>query len=132
MRKALSAGLLVVLLAGCGTPAPISSGTAPVESPSVPPETTVRALDPHSRQLLDRARSAGEQTVIVLVLAKPGAAAEAVRALTGLGAKVLSSNGPTGSLRAEVPTAVVAQVASLPLVTSVQLDEDIKREEPTP
>jgi predicted small lipoprotein YifL len=129
MREALAAVLLVTLLAGCGAQAPVQA--PPVrsqtsESPVAP------SLDPHSRQLLDQAKSAGRQKVTVVVLAAPEATGDTGRALTALGANVLSANAPTGSLRAEVPTDAVARVAALPSVTAVQLDEDIKREEPTP
>jgi predicted small lipoprotein YifL len=126
MRRTFAAMVLVTLLAGCGS-------TPPVQAPPTPTETTVvPALDPQSRKVLSEAKAAGKQTVTALVLTKPGTTADAERALTGTGAKILSANGPTGSLRAEVPTDAVAQVMALPWVAAVQLDQDIKRDEPTP
>jgi predicted small lipoprotein YifL len=129
MRETLAAVLLVTLLAGCGAQAPVQAPPAPTPTSE---KSVAPSLDPHSRQLLDQARAAGKQKVTVLVLATPEAVAGTERALRALGANVLSVNGPTGSLRAEVPTDAVAQVSALPSVTAVQLDEDIKREEPTP
>jgi len=77
-------------------------------------------------------RKALAAVVLGIVLAAPGSTADVERALDGLGVKVLSSDAPTGSLRVEAPIAAVPDLAALPSVTAVQLDEDIKREEPTP
>ncbi|HEV7975645.1 hypothetical protein [Amycolatopsis sp.] len=133
MRKALAAVGLGIVLAGCGAQAP---GQAPGQAPSVPTQTSEKpvapSLDTQSRRLLDQARSAGKEKVTALVLAAPGTTADLERALDGLGVKVLSADAPTGSLRVEAPIAAVTEVAALPSVTAVQLDEDIKREEPTP
>jgi len=129
MRKALAAVVLGIVLAGCGA-------QAPGQAPSVPTQTSEKpvapSLDTQSQRLLDQARRAGKDKVTALVLAAPGSTADVERALDGLGVKVLSSDAPTGSLRVEAPIAAVPDLAALPSVTAVQLDEDIKREEPTP
>jgi hypothetical protein len=65
-------------------------------------------------------------------MTKPGAGDQALRDGSAFGAKVLSSDEPTGSLRAEIPTDAVDKLATLPAIQSVQLDEDIQRFEPTP
>jgi len=126
MRKALSAVLLAVLLAGCGSPTPVAVPPIPTTELPVP------SLDPQSVKALNEAKAAGKQTVSALVLAKPKAAAAAERELTGLGVKVLSSDVPTGSLRVEIPTDAVTKVPGLPSVAAVQLDRDVKRDDPTP
>jgi hypothetical protein len=129
MRKALAAVVLGLVLAGCGAPAP---GQAPAVPPQTSEKTVAPSLDIQSRRLLDQAKRAGKDKVTALVLAVPGATADVERALDGLGVKVLSADAPTGSLRVEAPVGAVPELAALPSVTAVQLDEDIKREEPTP
>jgi predicted small lipoprotein YifL len=129
MRKALTAVVLGITLAGCGA-------QAPVQAPPGPPQTSEKlvapSLDTQSRRLLDQAKRAGKDKVTALVLAAPGATGDVERALGALGVKVLSADAPTGSLRVEAPVTAVPGLAALPSVTAVQLDEDIKREEPTP
>jgi hypothetical protein len=132
MRTAFATIVLVTLLAGCGSAAPVQAPpSTPVPTPTET-KTVVPSLDPQSVKVLNEAKAAGKPTVTALVLAKPRAGADAERALTALGAKVLSSDGPTGSLRAEIPIGAVAQIPALPSVAAVQLDQDVKRDEPTP
>lgn len=126
MRRAFAAVALGLVLAGC-------AAQAPVQAPPQSSEKTVApSLDTQSRRLLDQAKRAGKDKVSALVLAAPGATADVERALEALGVKVVSADAPTGSLRVEAPVAAVPELAALPSVTAVQLDEDIKREEPTP
>jgi hypothetical protein len=126
MRKALAAVAFGLVLAGCAAQAPVQ---APPQSSE---KTLAPSLDTQSRRLLDQARQAGKDKVTALVLAAPGTTADVERALEALGVKIVSADAPTGSLRVEAPVAAVPDLAALPSVTAVQLDQDVQREEPTP
>jgi hypothetical protein len=134
MRTALVGAVAVAVLAGCGTGgAPDDSAVAapPAASP-FRSELAMPALDAHSKQLLGQALADGGSTVSVLVLVRPGAVEEVRRLVTDRQGEVLSADEQTGSLRARLPSPSVADLTSARSVTAVQVEEDIKREEPTP
>ncbi|WP_199431462.1 hypothetical protein [Qaidamihabitans albus] len=85
-------------------------------------------MDARSRRLLARARARGTEAVPVLILAPTSMAA----AVTALGGRVDSEDERTGYLRAELPVAAVDELAARRDVESVQVLEDVIRDDPAP
>jgi Subtilase family len=84
------------------------------------------------RALLAQAVVNGDATVTLLVAARAGTEAQVASGITGLGGTIGYREDEVGYLRAEVPTANAAQVASISGVDAVDVDEIIPLDDPRP
>ena len=89
-------------------------------------------LSKRDRQLLAVAKANGEESVTLLVAARPGAAKQVVSGLQGLGGVVQYRDDALGYIRATVPTATADSVASLAGVQAVDVDDVIVLDDPRP
>lgn len=124
--RAVAVLAVAVALGGCG---------APVVQPTAPTTTTTTAqhvLTDHNRELLDKARQQGRQTVVLIITTDPARTKEAADAVTKLGVTVHATDPSVGYLRATAPVGEVGQVAGLPSVQKVDVDEELSNADPTP
>ncbi len=89
-------------------------------------------LSKQDRVRLAQARAAGEQSVTVLIAARPDAARAVAGALGRMGAAVRYRDDGLGYLRAVVPTSAVEGVRALAGVQAVEIDETIPLPDPRP
>jgi hypothetical protein len=110
---------------GATTSAAQPPGTAP---PVVQPPT----LAPRAKELIDAAKQARQESVVLTISAAPGRTDAVAQALRDLGATVESADATVGYLRASVPIAVAAQAATLAGVSRADVEEPIGFPDPTP
>lgn len=108
----------------------VVSAAVPITVSAVKP--TEPKLGLHDEQLLAKARVEGRATVTILVAAKGGAARQAEAAITSAGGTIRFRDAALGYIRADVPTANVAAVASNASVQAVDLDEVVPLPDPAP
>jgi hypothetical protein len=122
--RAVAVLVVAVVLGGCG---------APAVQPTVPTTTTAQhVLTDHNRELLDKARQQGRRTVVLIISTDPARTKEAADAVTKLGVTVHATDPSVGYLRATAPVGEVGQVAGLPSVRKVDVDEELSNADPTP
>ena len=86
----------------------------------------------NDRHLLAAARSRGDESVSVLIVAAPGASSSVVSALARLGGSVRYRDDDLGYLRVQVPTDRVEAVTRLAGIETVNLDEVLQIPNPRP
>lgn len=137
-RQRVRGGLVLIMcagvLAGCGTrevgTAP-AGGTTLSTAPSVvqaPPPT----LAPRAKELIDAAKQARLESVVLTISTVQGETDTTARALRDLGATVESTDATVGYIRASVPIDVAAQATTLKGISRVDVEEPIGVPDPTP
>ncbi|MBT2439209.1 S8 family serine peptidase [Streptomyces sp. ISL-36] len=135
-RIAAAAGLVTALIA---------AGAAPVLAADEPATTTppVKSADSADKlgatdaQRLSEAEAAGEQNVTILVATAPGATEQVAGQLDAVqGASVGRQDDKLGYVRATIPTgkadAAIKAATKLTSVQSIDLQAEIKLDDPTP
>lgn len=121
-RARLAAGLFVVL-AVCLLVATAASGQTP---------TGPSKLGKHDRELIAKARAAGESTVTLLIAAREGQNAAAIAGLEGAGGKVQYRDDEVSYVRVSLPIDNTQSVESIDAIQSADVDELIPLPDPTP
>ncbi len=116
------------------TPAETPAEPSPTsQSPAArPPAPQPPTLAPRARELIDEAKRARRDTVVLTVSTVPGETGATARALRDLGATVESTDATVGYIRATVPIAVAAQAATLAGISRADVEEPIGVPDPTP
>lgn len=111
-----------------GRSAPVQpTTTASRQADAVPP-----ALSPRAKELIDQAKQARQESVVLTISTAAGRAESTAQALRDLGATVESVDATVGYVRASVPVAVAAQAATLDGVSRADVEEEIGFPDPTP
>ncbi|MFL6141082.1 MAG: S8 family serine peptidase [Labedaea sp.] len=113
------------------------AGAALVASPPAAtadpvPDDAAPSVGKHDEQLLAEARQRGQRTVKVLVATKPGTAAQGVDQLLNAGAKVEYRADAVNYARVEVSVDQVKELAKLPAVRAIDVDETVPIDDPRP
>lgn len=112
------------------TPGVTPSATQPPGT--APPVVQPPSLAPRAKELIDAAKQARQESVVLTISAAPGSTDAVAQALRDLGATVESADATVGYLRASVPIAVAAQAATLAGVSRADVEEPIGFPDPTP
>lgn len=119
-------------MSGCASPAEVgvvppapSAGAAAV--PTVAP-----TLAPRAKELIEAARQARQESVVLTISTVQGETDATAEALRALGATVESTDTTVGYIRARVPVAVAARAATLAGVSRADVDEPVGFPDPTP
>jgi hypothetical protein len=105
---------------------PATAGADPATLPKVPDIGT--ELGKQDRDMLAKARREGKSTVEIMVMGDQGV----VDDLKAAGAKIHYRADELGYVRAEVPIGAVDRMAKLPGVDALDVDREIKLDEPRP
>ena len=142
-----SAVVLILGLAvagGCGrAAAPLSvSASAPavtttssdarVSTTGQPSNPETPTLAPRTKELIDMAKQARQDAVVLTISTVQGETEATAQALRDLGATVESTDATVGYIRASVPVDVAAQAATLKGVSRADVEEPIGFPDPTP
>ncbi|HWM05666.1 MAG TPA: S8 family serine peptidase, partial [Actinophytocola sp.] len=122
LAAAFTAAVVGVSLAAL----PATAGAEPAAPPKVPDMGT--ELGKKDRDLVAQARKEGKSTVEVQVMADQGV----VDQFTAAGAEINYRADKLGYIRAEVPVDAVEKMASLPGVEALNVDREIKLDDPRP
>ncbi|GAB3454581.1 S8 family serine peptidase [Actinophytocola sediminis] len=122
----LAAALLAAAVGVSLAALPATAGADPADLPTVPDLGTL--LGKQDRDLIAQARQDGEDTVEIMVMGDRGV----VDKLTAAGAEIRYRADELGYVRAEVPVAEVDRMAKIPGVDALDVDREIKLEEPKP
>jgi hypothetical protein len=115
------------------TTAPPGATASATQPPSTaPPVVQPPTLAPRAKELIDAAKQARQESVVLTISAAPGRTDAVAQALRDLGATVESADATVGYLRASVPIAVAAQAATLAGVSRADVEEPIGIPDPTP
>jgi hypothetical protein len=130
-RRGLGAAFTAAVVGLSLTALPSTASAAPPAAPQAP-GAGADLLGKQDQELIADALKAGEKTVDVLVLAKPGQEQASVDQLEAAGAKIKYRADELGYVRAEVPTNNVAKFAKLSAVIALDLDREYDFGEPKP
>jgi hypothetical protein len=97
-----------------------------------PPIAQGPTLAPRTKELIEAAKRARQESVVLTISVVPGQTDTIAQALRDLGATVESTDPTVGYIRAGVPTAVAAQAATLAGVSRADVEEPIGVPDPTP
>jgi subtilisin family serine protease len=125
-----ASGLVVGSVTLGAGPAP-ALGAPPAE-PNMPKDAAAETLGSHDMELLARAESKGEASVVLIVATDKGKTADVAAGLRKLGGSVAKQVDKVGYVRARVPTSAVIKAAKLGGVAAVDLNETIKLPDPQP
>ncbi|MGL5930270.1 MAG: S8 family serine peptidase, partial [Dermatophilaceae bacterium] len=127
----------------------VPTGTAPTPASAASSDRSVRAgvtvagsdpvkpvrgtdrLGQRDRELLATAKRTGARRVTMLVATHRGRTEDVTAAVRGQGGTVVTRNDRVGYVRASVPTARVERVAGAARVLAVDLDEPLRRPDPS-
>ncbi|MEU7037523.1 S8 family serine peptidase [Streptomyces sp. NPDC046237] len=134
-RIAAAAGLVTALIAAGA--APVLAADDPATTPPVKSSDSADKLGPTDAQRLTEAEATGEKNVTILVATAPGATEQVAGQLDAVqGASVGKRNDKLGYVRATVPTAkaeaAITAATKLSSVQSIDLQAEIKLDDPTP
>ncbi|MFD0143203.1 MULTISPECIES: S8 family serine peptidase [unclassified Streptomyces] len=134
-RIAAAAGLVTALIAAGA--APVLAAEDPATTPPVKSADSADKLGPTDAQRLTEAEAAGEKNVTILVATAPGSTEQVAGQLDAVqGASVGKQNDKLGYVRATLPTAkaeaAIAAATKLSSVQSIDLQAEIKLDDPTP
>ncbi|MET9955605.1 S8 family serine peptidase [Streptomyces sp. NPDC006339] len=134
-RIAAAAGLVTALVATGA--APVLAAEDPAATSPVKAADSADKLGPTDAQRLDAAEAAGEKHVTVLVATAPGATEQVAGQLDAVpGAFVGKQDDKLGYVRATLPTgkadAAIKAAGKLSSVQSIDLQAEIKLDDPTP
>ena len=101
-------------------------------SASRPADVVPPVLSPRAKELIDLAKQARRESVVLTISTVSGQAEATAQALRDLGATVESVDAAVGYVRASVPVAVAAQAATLDGVSRADVEEEIGFPDPTP
>lgn len=144
-----SAVVLILGLAvagGCGRAAAPLSVSASASAPTVtttssdarvsttgqPSNPETPTLAPRTKELIDMAKQARQDAVVLTISTVQGETEATAQALRDLGATVESTDATVGYIRASVPVDVAAQAATLKGVSRADVEEPIGFPDPTP
>jgi hypothetical protein len=106
--------------------------TASADPTAQAPDAGTAVLGKQDQQLIADAKRAGKTTVDVLILAKKGETAEAIRQLTDAGADIQYRADEVGYVRAQVPVDNVEKFAKLSALATIDVDREYRFSEPRP
>ncbi|MEU7111992.1 S8 family serine peptidase [Streptomyces sp. NPDC046182] len=134
-RIAAAAGLVTALIAAGA--APVLAADDPATTPPVKSSDSADKLGPTDAQRLTEAEATGEKNVTILVATAPGATEQVAGQLDAVqGASIGKRNDKLGYVRATVPTAkaeaAITAATKLSSVQSIDLQAEIKLDDPTP
>ncbi|MFE5484480.1 S8 family serine peptidase [Streptomyces sp. NPDC056527] len=134
-RIAAAAGLVTALIAAGA--APVLAADDPATTPPVKSADSADKLGPTDAQRLTEAEATGEKNVTILVATAPGATEQVAGQLDAVqGASVGRQDDKLGYVRATIPTAkaeaAIAAATKLSSVQSIDLQAEIKLDDPTP
>ncbi|MFJ8665300.1 S8 family serine peptidase [Streptomyces sp. NPDC093600] len=134
-RIAAAAGLVTALIAAGA--APVLAADDPAATPPVKSSDSADKLGATDAQRLSEAEATGEKNVTLLVATAPGATEQVAGQLDAVqGASVGKREDGLGYVRATVPTAkaeaAIQAAAKLSSVQSIDLQAEIKLDDPTP
>ncbi|MFD9034210.1 S8 family serine peptidase [Streptomyces sp. NPDC059567] len=134
-RIAAAAGLVTALIAAGA--APVLAADDPATTPPVKSADSADKLGPTDAQRLTEAEATGEQNVTILVATAPGATEQVAGQLDAVqGASVGRQDDKLGYVRATIPTAkaeaAITAATKLSSVQSIDLQAEIKLDDPTP
>ncbi|MCT4352654.1 S8 family serine peptidase [Streptomyces sp. Je 1-79] len=134
-RIAAAAGLVTALIAAGA--APVLAADDPATTPPVKSAGSADKLGPTDAQRLTEAEATGEKNVTILVATAPGATEQVAGQLDAVqGASVGRQNDKLGYVRATIPTAkaeaAITAATKLSSVQSIDLQAEIKLDDPTP
>ncbi len=84
------------------------------------------------RELLASAEAQGQQTITLLVMAKPGRGAAAATAIAAKGGTIRFQDNPLGYIRVVAPIGQAEAIAKLPDVQAVDVNELVPLPDPEP
>ncbi|MEU9864976.1 S8 family serine peptidase [Streptomyces sp. NPDC047971] len=134
-RIAAAAGLVTALIAAGA--APVLAADDPATTPPVKSADSADKLGPTDAQRLTEAEATGEKNVTILVATAPGATEQVAGQLDAVqGASVGRQDDKLGYVRATIPTAkaeaAITAATKLSSVQSIDLQAEIKLDDPTP
>ncbi|MEU9998646.1 S8 family serine peptidase [Streptomyces sp. NPDC048370] len=134
-RIAAAAGLVTALIAAGA--APVLAADDPATTPPVKSSDSADKLGPTDAQRLTEAEASGEKNVTILVATAPGATEQVAGQLDAVqGASVGRQDDKLGYVRATIPTAkadaAIKAATKLSTVQSIDLQAEIKLDDPTP
>jgi hypothetical protein len=127
--------LILGLAAVSGCARPDGDGAAAVPSESAPAVSAVAPaprLAPRAKELIDAAKQARQEAVVLTISTVQGETDATAEALRALGATVESTDATVGYIRASVPVDGAAQAATLKGVSHADVEEPIGFPDPTP
>ncbi|MFD9735931.1 hypothetical protein [Umezawaea sp. NPDC059074] len=121
-------------------PTAVTTVTTPSDAQvlSVPPSTGLPSspetptLAPRAKELIDMAKQARQDAVVLTISAVQGETEATAQALRDLGATVESTDATVGYIRASVPVDLAARAATLEGVSRADVEEPIGFPDPTP
>ncbi|NYV76698.1 S8 family serine peptidase [Streptomyces sp. UH6] len=136
-RIAVAAGLVAALSAAGPIPMALAAEAAPAADQPVPGKSAHDKLGSEDAELLAAAKADGEKNVTMMVITEPGQTEKVAEQLDAVkGAAVGKTYDDLGYVRATVPTgkaeAAIAAAAKLSSVQGIDLDKEIKLDDPRP
>jgi hypothetical protein len=136
-RIAVAAGLVAALSAAGPIPMAFAAESAPAADQPAPGKSAHEKLGSEDAELLAEAKADGEKNVTMMVITAPGETEKVAAQLDAVeGASVGKAYDKLGYVRATLPTgkaeAAIAAAAKLSSVQGIDLDKEIKLDDPRP
>ncbi|MGW0606368.1 S8 family serine peptidase [Streptomyces sp. NPDC002640] len=136
-RIAVAAGLVAALSAAGPIPLAFAAESAPAADQPAAGKSAHGKLGSEDAELLAQAQADGEKNVTMMVITEPGQTEKVAEQLDAVkGASVGKSYDKLGYVRATLPTgkaeAAIAAAAKLSSVQGIDLDKEIKLDDPRP